>query len=482
MGWTTEEVTSATRAQPAVPATALGSAVYAAVCTDSRDVSADSLFVALRGPNHDAHIFVAAALESGATAALVERLPNSAPPERLLVVDDTQRSLGDLAAWTRRREPLRVVAITGSNGKTTTKEMLASICERTFADGVLKTHGNQNNLIGLPLTLLRRQGTEAVAVLEMGMNRLGEIARLTEIARPDVGVITNVGAAHLEGLGDLEGVARAKGELYAGMEDGTTIVANCEDERVSRLAAGFAGRCITFGRGGNVEARLLGEPHLDEIGFALSVDGGSVVLRLRFGGLHNVMNALAAAAAAHALEIPIDDIAAGLEAARPPAMRLQVEVLANGVTVINDSYNANPTSMEAGLRALVGSAAQGESEGRSGKTWAVLGEMRELGARSAVLHHELGQLAARLGVDVVVAVGSGSEEIVAGARQVSDKMDVRICPDAQAAAAEVCSGWGGGDVVLVKGSRGADTDPAVRRYGSRMAEVVAHLQEAGARG
>jgi UDP-N-acetylmuramoyl-tripeptide--D-alanyl-D-alanine ligase len=476
MVWTADEVMSATQARPAAGAAA-ASPSFAAVCTDSRAVVEGCLFVALRGANHDAHRFVAEALRKGATAALVERVPADVSPDRLFVVADTTRALGDLAAWTRNREDWRVVAITGSNGKTTTKEMLASICEQAdfpgWRRGVLKTHGNENNTIGLPLTVLRARGDEAVAVLEMGMNHRGEIARLTEIARPDVGVITNVGAAHLEGLGDLDGVAAAKGELYAGMAATATIVVNAEDERVVHVARGFAGRRIEFGPGREVEAQLLGSPRLEELRFSLSVAGARAPVRLAFAGAHNVSNALAAAACAHALGVSVDEIAAGLEAARPPTMRMQVERLVNGVTVINDSYNANPSSMEAGLRSLAA---------EKGRRWAVLGEMRELGSSSGDLHRDLGRTVAQLGIDFLVAVGDASEDVAIGALRADGRGAVQVAGDAGAAADLITSQWRAGDVVFVKGSRGPDDDPAVRRFGSRMAEVVARLQEAGARG
>jgi len=477
MGWSADEVMSATQARPAPGGAAAAALSFTLVCTDSRAVAEGSLFIALRGAHHDAHRFVAEALRKGAVAALVESAPPDAPLDRLFVVADTTRALGDLAAWTRNREIWRVVAITGSNGKTTAKEMLASICEHADFPGprhaVLKTHGNENNLIGLPLTLLRARGDEAVAVLEMGMNRRGEIARLTEIARPDVGVITNVGAAHLEGLGDLDGVAAAKGELYAGMEPTATIVVNAEDARVVRVARGFAGRCIEFGPGREVEARRLVAPQLDEVRFALAIAGSTAPVRLAFAGAHNVSNALAAAGCAHALGIALDEIVAGLEAARPPAMRMQIERLGNGVTVINDSYNANPSSMEAGLRSLAA---------EQGRRWAVLGEMRELGAAGADLHRDLGRTVAQLGIDVLVTVGEAGEEVAIGALRARSGGAVQVADDAGGAADLIISQWRAGDVIFVKGSRGPDEDPAVRRFGSRMAEVVARLQEAGARG
>lgn len=473
--WTGDDVVTATGARPVARVRDPSQLFFTTACIDSRCVADQALFIALRGPNHDAHDYVGQALAAGATAALVERVPEAVDAAKCLLVADTLRGLGDLAHWCREQNSaLQVLAITGSNGKTTTKEMFASICDEAMRDvpgTILKTAGNQNNLVGLPLTLLRMGGTEAVAILEMGMNQPGEIARLTEIARPDFGVITNVGAAHLEGLGSLDGVAAAKGELFAGMADTATIAVNVDDERVRRLAQRFPGRQVAFGAGAEVCATDLVDRGFVDRGFVgsemkLHAGGDRVDLRLAFAGLHNVQNALAAAALGYAMGFPLATIAAGLAAARPPAMRMQVVALDNGVVLVDDSYNANPSSVIAGLRA----AAVG---GR--RSWAVLGEMRELGGHSARLHREVGAEAARLGIDYLVAVGPHAGETAGGARGEAGGIWVHECADASAAAELVRSQWRDGDVVLVKGSRGADDEPAVRRYGSRMAEVVALL-------
>jgi UDP-N-acetylmuramoyl-tripeptide--D-alanyl-D-alanine ligase len=471
MGWMFTEILAATGARTS------GSVdgYCQTVCTDSRKLMPGCLFIALVGPNHDGHEFVAEALQCGAEAALVQRLPAGVPPSRAFVVPDSLRALGALAAFTRRRHAARVIAITGSNGKTTTKEMIASVCCRApfpaLRAGVLKTLANENNLIGVPLTLLRLSGEDAVAVIEMGMNASGEITRLTEIADPDVGVITNVGPAHLEGLGSVAGVAAAKGELFAGMRRDATIAVNAEDEWVSRLAGRFPGRQVKFGRGCEVEATAVRDFSLDGIAFDLCVNGCRANVRLRMCGLHNVTNALAAAAVAHALGLDLDTIRAGLAAAEAPQMRMEVVRLANGVAVVNDGYNANPASVEAALQT---------SARQAGRLLAVLGEMRELGAQSAALHRAVGKLAATCGAAVLIAVGSHAEDQAAGALEAGmDTTAVRVCADPAAAAAAVIDLWQPGDVVLLKGSRGADTEAAVRRCGSRMAEVARLLREAG---
>jgi UDP-N-acetylmuramoyl-tripeptide--D-alanyl-D-alanine ligase len=471
MGWTCKEVVDSTGAVGSTPPWTS----FVEISTDSRRLKEGALFIALRGLRHDGHDFALGALRNGAAAVMVEELPRGVEAARALIVDDTLRALGDLAAYTRQRKPLRVVAITGSNGKTTTKEMVAAICAQARFppphDAVLKTKGNENNLIGLPLTLLRLAGNEAVAVLEMGMNARGEIARLTEIATPDVGVVTNVGPAHLEGLGSIEGVARAKGELFATMKENTTIAVNMDDEWVVRIAAGFRGRRIEFGQGREVSAQAVRDFGFDGVAFDLHVGDRHALVRLHMSGAHNVPNAMAAAAVAHGLGLDLSTIHAGLEAAVAPSMRMQIVRLANRCTVVNDAYNANPASMAAALRAI------GRHAGRS---IAVLGEMRELGPDAAVLHREVGRCAAESGVDVLVAVGPLADDTAAGARQ-SKRTDlaVHVCPDAKAAARLITSFWQPGDAVLVKGSRGADGETGVRLYGARMAEVVALLEEAG---
>jgi UDP-N-acetylmuramoyl-tripeptide--D-alanyl-D-alanine ligase len=471
MGWTFTEILKSTGARTC----GLVDGYCETVCTDSRKLLPGCLFVALVGPNHDGHEFVAEALKCGAEAALVQRLPEGVAPSRAFIVPDSMRALGDLAAFTRRHHTARLVAITGSNGKTTTKEMIASVCRcAPFPSpraGVLKTLANENNLIGVPLTLLRLTGDDAVAVIEMGMNASGEIARLTEIADPDVGVITNVGPAHLEGLGSVAGVAAAKGELFAGMRRDATIAVNAEDEWVSRLARDFPGRQVEFGCGCEVEATAVRDFGLDGIAFDLSVNGRKANVRLRMCGLHNVTNALAAAAVAHALGLDLEAIRAGLAAVEAPKMRMEVFRLANGVTVVNDGYNANPASVEAALRT---------SAGQPGRLVAVLGEMRELGAQSTALHRAVGRLAATSGAAVLIAVGPHAEHQAVGAREGGmGPAAVHVCEDPAAAAAAVTALWQPGDVVLLKGSRGADTEEAVRRCGSRMAEVARLLKEAG---
>ena len=471
MGWTATEVMTATAAR----ATGEVTGFFPSVSTDSRRVEPDALFIALKGDRYDGHDFVGAALQRGAATALVERVPAGIEPARLLIVGDTQHALGDLAAWTRHRRPLRVAAITGSNGKTTTKEMVAAICACALPPrtGVLKTLANENNLVGLPLTLLRLGDTDAIAVLEMGMNAPGEIARMTAIADPDVGVVTNVAAAHLEGLGSIAGVAAAKQEIYDGMRPQATIVVNADDPWVTRIAAGFRGRRITFGTGADVQARRLRDATFDGVTFDLAVADRITTVRLRIPGAQAVQNALAAAAVAVGLGLDLESIRAGLEVAVTPHMRVEVTRLANGITVVNDAYNANPGSMEAAIRLIA------QHRGRS---VAVLGEMRELGAMSDTLHARVGAIAAEAGVGILVTVGPYAEAMADGARRAGMRPgSIFVCAEPAEAAAVVVGLWCSGDAIVVKGSRGAADDPLVRAHGARMAEVVHRLVEAGSR-
>lgn len=424
------------------------------VCTDTRAIRSGDIFVALVGEHFDGHDFLVGAVQSGAGALLVSRAPQPLPAVPVVLVADTLRALGDLAAFRRAAlRNLRVVAITGSTGKTTVKEMTAAILGRQFK--ILKTEGNFNNLVGLPLSLLPVAADHEVAVLELGMNRPGEIARLTEIADPDVACIVNVQEAHLEGLGDIEGVARAKGELFAELHDWATMVVNNDDARVMALAAPYPHKKVSFGVDPQAAVRATHIRSMGEegIAFTLHVLGEKRRISLRCPGVHNVGNSLAAAAIAHAVGLEIDQIVAGLEGYIPFASRLQVRTATGGLKVINDTYNANPGSMRAALTTLVDLA--GEH-----KKVAVLGDMLELGEQSAQAHWALGEEAVRLGCDVLLAVGEFARKTVEGAR--SGGMEVQ---QAKAFASktelvahlrklEVLGDLVAGDWILVKGSRG----------------------------
>jgi len=455
--FTLEEVLAATGGT----LSALGHATrFPGVTTDSRALGAGELFVAIRGDTHDGHAFVADAAGRGAGAVVVEQpLERAAPGCGVILVRDTLAALGHLAAFHRRRRRPRVVAITGSNGKTTTKEMLAAILERAPGAGrVLRTTGTQNNLVGLPLTLLRLADTDAIAVVELGMNGPGEIWRLAEIAEPDIGVITCVAPAHLERLGSIHGVAEAKAELYRRLRPSATAVVNADDPLVVAAADAFPGRKVSFGTGGGlpVAAAGIADRGLEGIDFQLVVERREAPVRLAVPGRHNVTNALAAAAAAHVLGVELEVVRAGLEAFQPPGMRMEVTQLPSGVTVLNDAYNANPASMAAALRTLA------TSRGR--RRLAVLGEMRELGAEAACAHRDLGTTAAAANLDALFVLGEHAAEVRAGAEAAGMAPDrIVVAQSHDDLAAQLRAQCRPGDLVLLKGSRGAAMEEVLRR-------------------
>ena len=432
---------------------------FPGVTTDSRALAAGELFVAIRGDTHDGHGFAGDAARRGAGAVVVERPLGDSAGCGVILVRDTLAALGNLAAFHRRRRRPRVVAITGSNGKTTTKEMLAAILERALGAGrVLRTTGTQNNLVGLPLTLLRLADDDAVAVVELGMNGPGEIWRLAEIAEPDVGVITCVAPAHLERLGSLHGVAEAKAELYRRLRPSATAVVNADDPLVAAAADAFPGRKVPFGTlaGLPVAAAGIVDRGLEGIDFRLVLERREAPVRLAVPGRHNVTNALAAAAAAHVLGVELELVRAGLEAFQPPGMRMEVTQLPTGVTVLNDAYNANPASMAAALRTLA------TSRGR--RRLAVLGEMRELGTEAARAHRELGTTAAAANLDALFLLGEHAEEVRAGADAAGMPADrIIVTHSHDDLAARLGAQCRPGDLVLLKGSRGAAMEEVLRR-------------------
>lgn len=438
-------------------------ASLAGVSIDTRSLAPGQLFVAIAGPNHDAHDYLGSAAARAAGGLLVERgralpadLPRALP---VLCVDDTTRALGALAAGHRAgfRGPL--VGITGSNGKTTTKEMCAAILE--VGAPTLKTRGNLNNQFGLPLTLLARGSEHRRAVLELGTNHPGEIAALAAIARPTVGVVTNVGTAHIEHLGSREGIAREKGALLEALPaDGTALVPS-RDDFSEVLAARTRARVLRFGPGGDLRAEHA-RAVATGVAFRLLAPEGAVGVEVAGLGDATVANALAAAGAALAAGARLEEVAEGLARHRPVEGRLERRELPGQVVLIDDSYNANPQSMEVALRLLASCG---------GRRIAVLGDMGELGEAAQKAHYEAGRLAAGLGIDFLVAVGSQAERVSAGAREAGmDPGRVAVAPDADAAAEPVRALLEPGTTVLLKGSRSM-----------RMERVGQHL-EAGARG
>ncbi len=430
-----------------------------AVSTDTRTLAPGALFVAIRGPRHDAHDHLEAALAAGAAALLVERaaaVPSGAGVP-VVAVPDTTAGLGALAAGHRRGFAGPVVAITGSNGKTTTKEMCAAILAERGP--CLKNRGNLNNAYGLPLTLLEREPEHEALVVELGMNHRGEIAPLAAIARPTIGVVTNVGTAHIEHLGSQEEIALEKGDLVAALAADAVAVLNADDPRVLRQAERTAARVVTFGLGVDADVRAENVVAGDE-GYAFDLVGNAERRAVQVAGLGEptVINALAAAAAAGAAGATPDDVVAGLAAYAGVAGRMARVALTGGVTLIDDTYNANPQSMEAAVRSLTRRA-------HGGRAFAVLGSMGELGATAAEAHRRVGRLAGELGVTALLAFGDHAEALAAGAAEAG--LESLVGKSHEELAASLRGRLRRGDWVLVKGSRAMG-----------MEEVVARLSDA----
>jgi UDP-N-acetylmuramoyl-tripeptide--D-alanyl-D-alanine ligase len=413
---------------------------YEGVSTDTRTIKPGELFVALRGPRFNANEFVAAAHAANAAAAVCESQQAVAIPQ--IIVTDTQKALvAGARAW-REQFAIPVVGVAGSNGKTTVKEMTAAILGA--AGRCLSTRGNLNNHIGVPLTLFRLDGSDKFAVIEMGANRAGDVAELVEIARPTVGLITNAGAEHLEGFGSLEGVARAEGEMVAGLATDATAVINADDPFADLWRGMTRARIRTFGieQPADYTARDL----RTEIGaqgfvtrFTLRSPLGDAPIVLQLGGRHNVLNALCAAAAATAAGATLAHVVSGLAAMRAVPGRLQFKSTRGGAIVIDDSYNANPSSMRAAIDVLAT---------MQGRKWVVVGDMAELGDYATESHREIGSYARAKGIERLFAIGTMTplalETFGSGAAWFAD---------AEAMARALDTELSSDVVLLVKGSR-----------------------------
>jgi len=424
---------------------------FQGISIDSRTINAGDLFVAIAGQKHDGHNFLGEALAKGALGVLVaEDYFSMASPvprgeELWIAVPDTLRALGDLAAFHRRQSQVSVVAITGTNGKTTTKEMTASVLGQAFE--VLKTPGNFNNLVGLPLTLLGLNDSHEWAVLELAMNRAGEIRRLSEIAHPDLGVITNIEAGHLEGVKDIDGVIKAKGELLEGLGEQGTAVLNIDDQRVCRLAEQFDGRVVSFGIYSSAE--VWGTPVSQTrsgSSFDLCWYDESVRVYLKIPGKGAIYNALAASAVGYRLGLSIEEVKKGLESTVPLPGRMEISTLPGGIHLIDDTYNANPGSVAVAIETL-------RSLKGNGRGILIMGDMLELGPHARDAHKEIGILASRTGMAGLYVTGEFASTVAEGAAGAG--MDHRkIFIGTQEQIVEVLKGrLGPGDWILVKGSR-----------------------------
>jgi len=425
------------------------------VSTDSRSVRAGELFFALRGERHDGHDFAAQAVDRGAAGVVVSRPLSLAAGAGVLLVEDTLKALQTLAAWWREACRVPVVGVTGSTGKTTTKDMIAAVLGVRMP--VWKTPGNLNNEIGLPLTLLGLEPGTGVAVVEMAMRGPGEIATLCDIARPTAGVVTNIGETHLERLGTVDAIARAKGELLAAIGPEGFALVHAESPYAEREAARCRGRVRYFGRRPGVDFRLVDwRPEGYGTRFTAEVAGRAAECALPVPVEHNVLNALAAIGVGFEMGLSTDEIAEGLRRVSLSAMRLEIRPWGRG-EIINDAYNANPASTRAALAVLSGLA--------GGRTRvAVLGDMLELGPRAEAGHREVGEAAARH-ADYLVAVGDLSRYTAEGALAAGLPPErVFWCADREQAAGVLQDLLRGDELVLVKGSRGM-----------RMEEIVARL-------
>ena len=427
---------------------------FSSVSTDTRTIRPGALFVALRGERFDGHDYVAQALAAGAAAAMVDRQFEGQGP--LLRVEDTRLGLGQLAAYWRGKFDIRLVAVTGSNGKTTVKEMIAAILRTACGDDaqVLATEGNLNNDIGVPQMLLRLNAAHRYAVIEMGMNHFGEIDYLSRMAGPDVALVNNAQAAHLAGLGSVEGVARAKGEIYNGLKPGGTAVINADDAHAGlwRELAG-ATRILDFAL--NHSAAVTGSYQMlaDGAQLEIIIPQGKIHTRLHAHGVHNVRNALAASAVASALNVSCESIGQGLARFAPIKGRLQHKRGLHGATLIDDTYNANPDSMRAAIDVLAAVP---------GKRVLVLGDMGELGEEAWKLHGEIGAYARERGIDVLFCLGDNARNMAAQFGQNAwhfERIQELLADLENRLAPEV--------TVLVKGSRFMEMERVVKSFESK---------------
>jgi len=437
---------------------------------DTRSLQPGDLFVAIRGDRFDGHAFVAAALAAGAAGAVVTAAPvlpeagKGGPAPLLIEVADTTRALQDGAREMRRRAGAKVVAITGSAGKTTTKELAAAFLAAKYS--VFRNKGNLNNHIGLPLSLLELRTRPDVAVVELGMNHAGEIRTLIGIAEPDVRVWTNVGDAHLGFFASADAIADAKGEILDQARPGDLLIANADDERIAARIRDFAGRTVTFGLSAAAQVRGSDVEHLGLDGMAATVTTprGEMRMRTPLLGTGNLLNLLAAAAVAVELGVPLPAIADRAASMAPAPHRGELLRLPGGITLIDDSYNSSPAALKRSLETV--HAATG-----SARKIAVLGEMLELGAHAERLHQECGRAAADAGLSLLIAVGGdGAQWLADSARRAGmAESAVLYVPTSNDASEIALRKVRPGDLILVKGSRGIRTDLVVDRLKAEFA-------------
>ncbi len=430
------------------------------ITTDSRKVPANSLFIPLKGDNYDGHDYIQNAFESGAIAALILKgsviegeLKQKYPDKAIIEVECTLKALGDLANFWRRKFSTKIIAITGSNGKTTTKEMTANILKRELI--TIKSPGNWNNLIGVPLSLLKLDGNQDAAIIEMGMSEKGEIKRLAEIAEPHIGLITNVGPSHLENFNSIEDIKHAKGELFDQLGPEDTAIINNNDKKVESLKGNTSARILSFGlNSGDIHAENICDENAKGMEYDLVIGDKKRHITTDRPGRLFLSNDLAAAAIAHTAGVNIENIKKGLEESIPVPGRME-KIQAGDITIINDTYNANPVSMEAALTEM------SKISGYAHKI-AVLGSMLELGKEADRFHTKLGEQAARSKLDHLFLLGSFAPHIKKGAAKAGmPENKISIFKNIKELNLSVKNQLGKGDLILIKGSRGMQLERVV---------------------
>ena len=436
------------------------------ISTDSRTIKKGELFVALRGENFDGHKFVEAAAKAGAAGAIVDLNWKGKVPAKFAIIraQDTLVAYQNIAANYRKSLPLKVLAITGSNGKTSTKDFAASVLGRKFR--VTKTQGNFNNHVGLPRTILEATSQDEVAVWEIGMNHPGEVAPLAKIAAPDAAIITNIGVAHIEFMGTREAIAKEKGALAEAVGANGTVILNADDSFSKDIAGRTSARVIFAGtKEGTIHAIDI-QQSADGSEFTILEGAHQCRAQLPVPGLHMVQNALLAIAAGRAFGLSLEEAAAGLASAPLTKARLQIKEI-NGVQFLDDSYNANPDSMKAALQTLV----ELDSDG---KRIAVLGEMRELGKETQRGHEEVGEAAAAFGIDQLIGIGEMGALIARAAEKAGLEKSQAVGSTSEAAELllEIAAP---GDLVLIKGSRLARTEDVIEAFAKQRSEEGARV-------
>lgn len=427
---------------------------------DSRSIKAGDMFIALRGENFDGHDFINKAVEHGAVLVITEKeLKDCSVP--YILVEDSLKALQEIARHYRNKFHIPFVAVTGSSGKTTTKDMIASVLSQRFT--VLKTEGNLNNAIGLPLMLLRLDHSHEIAVLEMGMNNPGEIRLLADIVRHHVAVISNVGTAHIEYLGSRENILKAKLEIFTYFGKDNIAVINGDNDMLAGFDSDKFGILrYGLGEGNDITARGIQEKGEEGIDFTVELSGVKESFNVPIPGIHNVYNALSAISTAKLFGLKPEEIRKGLISFKPSKNRMDIVNTSGGIRIINDVYNANPDSMRAAMNVL-------QSFSNAGRKVLITADMLELGGASSEEHYKVGEYAAELGIDVVVSVGNFSGDVINGAKAAGIEAG-SLCAFAakEEAAPRILELLQPGDTVLIKGSRGM-----------KMEYVVDYLRERG---